>query len=82
MNHPKTAKNLKLLKSFVTVRRESWILKVSTLHANSNYTICLVGSNIVTDDFLVRFFSNADEAVNFIDLIVKEDYDNSGIQDS
>lgn len=57
--------------SFVTIRRGNWILKISVYKRKD---VLLVAQHYFdTERFIVKHFSNHDEAANYIDLLVEKE---------
>jgi hypothetical protein len=62
------------LRSWSICERNGWLIKLS-IHRNEN--ILLVFTSVYTGQTFVRYFTNEDEAVNFINFIIEKDADES-----
>jgi len=57
------------MKSWSPVNRNGWAIKFST----NDETILLIFFNLFTDQTVVRFFTDENEAVQFINFIISHD---------
>ena len=56
--------------SFVTVRRANWLFKASVYH---DKYVMIVAINVQTAEFHTKYFSDQNEAVNWLEYIVVKD---------
>jgi hypothetical protein len=56
--------------SFVTVRRANWLFKASVYH---DKYVMIVAINVQTAEFHTKYFSDQNEAVNWLEYIVDKD---------
>jgi hypothetical protein len=62
------------LRSWNICERNGWIIKLS-IHKDVN--ILLVFTSIFTGQTIVRYFTNEDEAVDFVNFIIEKNPDES-----
>ena len=56
--------------SFVTVRRANWLFKASVYH---DKYVMIVAINVQTAEFHTKYFSNQNDAVNWLEMVVEKD---------
>lgn len=56
--------------SFVTVRRANWLFKASVYY---DKYVMIVAINVQTAEFHTKYFSDQNEAVNWLEYIVDKD---------
>lgn len=57
--------------SFQTIKRGNWKLKFSTTDQDTIMVLCQ--SVLDTNNTFIKFFSNEDEAISFVDFLIKQD---------
>ena len=56
--------------SFVTVRRANWLFKASVYY---DKYVMIVAINVQTAEFHTKYFSDQNEAVNWLEMLVEKD---------